>query len=482
MKFKLIALPSAPGDRIFIPYGMGIVYAFLKNRQNVEQIDLNMKIKRLNQRNIDSRYNLTELYDYDRIHRFIRGAKDIDLKKKIIRLISICNIDKNDIVCFSIHSYHQLIAALLMSLVIKAKMSNKIVFGGAYFSSADYEFLFNEYPFIDIITVGSIDRIYHQLLSALTKDRCIVKSSQSPKFILPDYTGIHLKHYSQNIDGKIRLILPIQTSQGCPGRCSFCNYDKNISCYKSHEIVHAIRYFKKKYKTNFFYLINLNLDPNDAHVKEICSSLKPERVYWESKCRAVGLDPETLKLMSDSGCFRLEIGLESASQRVLDKMNKHINIKKLQKNIKFARKTGIKIMLNIIVGFPSEDDSDFKKTLRFMNDNARYVDWYHISRFIVSSGSDIAKNPLKYGVIIKDQDFFDRIKGRHKFEYLQCINAEKREKMALKLSFKKVLRKRYMLLNFIPFSVFYHLYYQRALFSSNTMNFSFNLFKPVLNR
>jgi radical SAM superfamily enzyme YgiQ (UPF0313 family) len=70
-----------------------------------------------------------------------------------------------------------------------------------------------------------------------------------------------------------------------------------------------------------------------------------------------------LKLMKDSRCYGICVGVESASQTTLDRINKKIDLVNTIHMIKQARNFGIKINASLIVGFPWEAEKDVIATL-----------------------------------------------------------------------------------------------------------------------
>ncbi|MBU1809489.1 MAG: radical SAM protein, partial [Candidatus Omnitrophica bacterium] len=66
------------------------------------------------------------------------------------------------------------------------------------------------------------------------------------------------------------------------------------------------------------------------------------------------------------GCVGIEYGFESGSQRVLDLMNKRLKIEESLAAAELARRARMRFQANIIVGYPGEQEEDFKKTISFI--------------------------------------------------------------------------------------------------------------------
>jgi radical SAM superfamily enzyme YgiQ (UPF0313 family) len=91
-----------------------------------------------------------------------------------------------------------------------------------------------------------------------------------------------------------------------------------------------------------------------------------KKIKWFAQLRTNIVDEELLKIMKEAGCVQVEYGFESGSQRVLDLMNKKINVERNISAARITRKAGLRFQGNIIVGYPGEREEDFKKTMRFL--------------------------------------------------------------------------------------------------------------------
>ena len=70
-----------------------------------------------------------------------------------------------------------------------------------------------------------------------------------------------------------------------------------------------------------------------------------------------------MKALSDAGCKSIFYGIESGSNQVLKKINKHFTIEKADKVVLRSKKYFKGITCSFIYGFPFETIDDFNKTL-----------------------------------------------------------------------------------------------------------------------
>jgi radical SAM superfamily enzyme YgiQ (UPF0313 family) len=84
--------------------------------------------------------------------------------------------------------------------------------------------------------------------------------------------------------------------------------------------------------------------------------------------RADTTDRETLKLMRDAGLYAVKFGVESGDQKVLDLSGKKLNLKTVEKTVRYAKELGIKTHLTFSIGLLGETHQSAQKTIEFAID------------------------------------------------------------------------------------------------------------------
>ena len=69
--------------------------------------------------------------------------------------------------------------------------------------------------------------------------------------------------------------------------------------------------------------------------------------------------------MKDSGCVSLSFGIESADNRVLESMEKHTTIEKVEEALEMSREAGICPFGNLLLGEVADDKESFQKNLEW---------------------------------------------------------------------------------------------------------------------
>ncbi|MCX6711617.1 MAG: radical SAM protein [Candidatus Woesearchaeota archaeon] len=188
----------------------------------------------------------------------------------------------------------------------------------------------------------------------------------------------------------------IQTSRGCPFQCSYCvhTYGSMIVYRSVDNVVKEIEECINKYGIKHFKIIDDTFNVNKQRIKDICQKIidKGLKIKWICLSRVDTLDKETLEIMKKAGCMRIQIGIESGSQKILELYKKGYDSYKIKDQVKLVHDVGIETMGFFIVGAPNENESDFNKSLELAKEiNFDYV---VVSQLIPYPGTNLF-NQLK---------------------------------------------------------------------------------------
>lgn len=185
------------------------------------------------------------------------------------------------------------------------------------------------------------------------------------KFPMPDYDHINFNDY------RVSNGVTTELSRGCIAKCTFCE-ETHFWKYRQRQAVDAlteVEYLYHEKGTRVFWfvdsLVNGNLNELRGFAKGIIS--KGLDIKWTGYARCDGrMDKEYMQDLADSGCIYLNYGCESASQKVLDDMDKKVKVEEMEQNFRHGKEVGIQAATNWIVGFPTETYQDYADTLAFM--------------------------------------------------------------------------------------------------------------------
>lgn len=180
---------------------------------------------------------------------------------------------------------------------------------------------------------------------------------------------VYLKHQSHSRVLGPQLEMNIITSRGCPFNCNYCYhiFSKGVRCRSIDHVINEIKFFIKNYQVTSFIIIDETFTINSKRVTEFCSALKKEKIKitWSCYARVSLVEKELLKLMKDTGCYRIGFGIESGSQKILDLMNKRETVKQAERAIKMIRKSGMICGTTFMFGYPGETLETIQETISF---------------------------------------------------------------------------------------------------------------------
>ncbi|UCD85423.1 MAG: B12-binding domain-containing radical SAM protein [Deltaproteobacteria bacterium] len=183
-------------------------------------------------------------------------------------------------------------------------------------------------------------------------------------FPFPDRSDFDIKQHRFPLDRYSPAAVVI-TSRGCPYHCTFCqNNDHHYRRRLAERVVDEILECKGMgYNSVDFYDDNFN--QSRRHVESLCHEMIKHRVNmpWICRARVDRIDRDLIKLMAETGCKRIHFGVESATQRILDEINKGINIEQAREAFALAKEAGISTVAYFIIGFPGETLEEANNTI-----------------------------------------------------------------------------------------------------------------------
>ncbi|MCK5508195.1 MAG: radical SAM protein, partial [Desulfobacterales bacterium] len=137
--------------------------------------------------------------------------------------------------------------------------------------------------------------------------------------------------------------------------------------------------------------------------------------------RADLVTSELLKKMKKAGVSTIAFGLESASERVLSKLGKHITSEKVAEAIKLAQNHGIEVELFTIYGLPYETFEDAVKTLEFVKkNNVKIMGNTNSQQMQIYFGTHIAQHYEDYNIrpLNNDRPAYLSIGSQYKTDHM----------------------------------------------------------------
>lgn len=215
-------------------------------------------------------------------------------------------------------------------------------------------------------------KVTHNAMAKWSKERVFT--------VLPARDLIDTAFYQKGGDDVINCYYfkqpaSIVTSQGCPKNCSFCAsriMESKLYFNPYQKMIDEIEGLVDSGVTGlFFYDINfpVHRKRTEAFASAMIASGLSERVKWVACASAANLPYDLLPSMRKAGCVGLVFGFESASQRVLDILNKETDVALNQKAVDACAANDIRPQSGFIIGVPGETKEDIKLSLDFIERN-----------------------------------------------------------------------------------------------------------------
>ena len=189
--------------------------------------------------------------------------------------------------------------------------------------------------------------------------------------VYKDY--LNIKDYFLN--HALYPMIQIFTGRGCPKRCTFCSWPETLMGrkYRVRSVQNVADEFEfvanELPEVKEIFIEDDTFTINKKRVKQFCEEIKKRSIdiSWGCQSRA-DLDYETMKAMKEVSCRLLDVGYESGSDEILKNIKKGITVNQLREFTRNAKKAGLKILADFVIGFPGETKETAEMTIRFIKE------------------------------------------------------------------------------------------------------------------
>jgi radical SAM superfamily enzyme YgiQ (UPF0313 family) len=160
-------------------------------------------------------------------------------------------------------------------------------------------------------------------------------------------------------------------ARGCPYTCRWCSHSVYGNSHRRRtpeDAADEVLWIKEHYNPDLIWYADDVFTINFRWFFKYAEELKKRgvRIPFEGISRADRLNEEVVKTLADMGCFRLWNGSESGSQRVLDAMDRKVQVKDVQEKTHLLQKYGIETGMFIMLGYDGETIEDLEATVEHL--------------------------------------------------------------------------------------------------------------------
>jgi anaerobic magnesium-protoporphyrin IX monomethyl ester cyclase len=166
----------------------------------------------------------------------------------------------------------------------------------------------------------------------------------------------------------------IMASRGCPFKCQFCLWPQVM--YQGHhyrardvkDVVDEMEYLVKEKGFKSVYFDDDTFNIGKERMLDFCREIRErglDKTQWSIMARPDLMDKEILQNMKAAGLWAVKYGVESASQSLVDSIDKNMDLRKTEEMVKLTRKLAIRVHLTFTFGLPGETKATIEKTIRY---------------------------------------------------------------------------------------------------------------------
>lgn len=180
----------------------------------------------------------------------------------------------------------------------------------------------------------------------------------------------------------------IYSQKGCiwraqdDGGCIFCSIPYNDLRLRDPAVVwDEISDLVDRYQTDFIWDSSDNLVGEKEWFKRFCE-VKPKdlKIHYTNYVDAKGVDDEVARLLAESGCVSVFVGMEAGDQTMLENMNKRSTLEDNLRAMEILREYRLGVIVGVVIGVPGETEDSLANTLELLKrlyeyDNLDRIEW-----------------------------------------------------------------------------------------------------------
>jgi radical SAM superfamily enzyme YgiQ (UPF0313 family) len=275
--------------------------------------------------------------------------------------------------------------------LIKKQNENILTVIGGVHATVLSETILRECPAFDFLVKGEGEFVLVELLSALNGERLLenvrgIGYRRGTSIVINEGQGIideldklpfparHLlksKLYRTFDSDKMTSMIAMR---GCPANCIYCAVSliagKKCRRRNPSKIVEEINLCIFEYGVQFVAFLDDTFTFDKIWTHSLCDKFIRNgihrRIRWSCLTRVDNVDTPLLKHLKEAGCVRVEFGIESGSQALLDYLKKGITISQIKGAFAQAKKIGLSTMGFVMLNIPGETKETIAETKKLV--------------------------------------------------------------------------------------------------------------------
>jgi len=326
-----------------------------------------------------------------------------------------------DVIGLSVNYMSQLHCAIFMTRLIRSINPNCIICLGGTEISDDVKYLrdpndiWSLFPDADALVIGEGETAFIEILNSVA---CRENLPQHRPGILLQYEHQGTPRKPVRYENVASLppprydiwdweqywapepVILYSPTRGCYwNKCTFCDYGLNTdtptSPSRERPVELAIRDLQEITRiSRTLYLAVDAISPRYLRAWAAAITSADINIRWSAELRLERsfLKGRLAEQMRQAGCVAISFGYESASQRILDLIDKGVKINEVPAMLRELARVGIGVQMMGFIGFPGETPEEARETFDFLMRHQEYWTLAGIGEFALTQGSIVAKH------------------------------------------------------------------------------------------
>lgn len=191
----------------------------------------------------------------------------------------------------------------------------------------------------------------------------------------PAWHRLDMARYGLRLDFTRLRGIALLSSRGCSMKCVFCSasamFGHRVSWHSPARVLDQVELLLDSYGYQGIRFFDSTFTVRQEHVEGVCAEIerRGRSFPWECEIRVGTVDRALLETMRRAGCYYVDFGIESGSQRVLDRMGKGYQLPAGQELLDLCAELGIRTKVFFSLGHIGETPADAEETFRFIERN-----------------------------------------------------------------------------------------------------------------
>ena len=208
----------------------------------------------------------------------------------------------------------------------------------------------------------------------LKKTPARIKMKDLSQLPMPNRAAIPIDKYLKTWKNNHGMSsMTVSTQRGCPYTCKWCStavYGLSYRRRPAEMVAKELKTIKQTYQPDSIWFVDDVFTVSHKWLKEFHREVIIQKAIIPFECitRAERLNDEVLQLLKEAGCYRIWIGAESGSQKIIDAMDRRVDVDVVKTAIQKTNAIGIETGTFIMVGYPGENEEDINQTVAYLKD------------------------------------------------------------------------------------------------------------------